>query len=419
MAVKVRKRNGSWWVLIDFRGQRKAKKVGTREAAEKVKREIEARLALGEFNVTPQEPLPTLREYAERWVREYAQVHCKASTVAFYKQFHRLYIFPEFGDLRLNAVRRDHVKRFVASICEKGLAKNTIRLAIASLRPLFNAAIEDGIIQANPATRLGRFVQTEKPERRASALTREETEAFLKASLEHRPRFYPLFLTALRAGLRLGELLALTWSDINFGQDEADSNRFITVRRRYYRGIFSIPKGNRSRRVDMSRELRRVLLEARDARMLAAFQKGKDSITDELVFQSEIGGPVDPAKLVNRHFLPTLETAGLRRIRFHDLRHTFGSLLIQAGAHLAYVRDQMGHSSIKITVDTYGHLMAGADIAWIDKLDEKTKSQQSATQAQPKTGECKVKAAKSKKRWRAWRGSNPRPTDSKSAALSN
>ena len=110
---------------------------------------------------------------------------------------------------------------------------------------------------------------------------------------------------------------------------------------------------------------------------------------------------------------------GLRRIRLHDLRHTFGSLLIQAGAHLAYVRDQMGHSSIKITVDTYGHLMAGADIAWIDKLDEKTKSQQSATQAQPKTGECKVKAAKSKKRWRAWRGSNPRPTDSKSAALSN
>jgi integrase len=102
------------------------------------------------------------------------------------------------------------VKRFVASICEKGVAKNTVRLAIASLRPLLNAAIEDGIIQSNPATRLGRFVQTEKPERRSSSLTREETKAFLKSSLENRPRFYPLFLTALRAGLRLSELLALT-----------------------------------------------------------------------------------------------------------------------------------------------------------------------------------------------------------------
>ena len=132
-------------------------------------------------------------------------------------------------------------------------------------------------------------------------------------------------MTALRAGLRLGELLALTWADLNLGQDEADSNRFIIVRRRFYRGNFSIPKGNRSRRVDMSKELRRVLLEARDARMLAAFQEGKDSIAEELVFMSEIRGPVDPSKLINRHSLSTLETAGLGRIRFHDLRHTFGS----------------------------------------------------------------------------------------------
>ena len=79
---------------------------------------------------------------------------------------------------------------------------------------------------------------------------------------------------------------------------------------------------------------------------------------------------------------PALERAGLRRFRFHDLRHTFGSLLIQDGASLAYVKDQMGHSSIQITVDTYGHLIPGADIAWVDRLDAKTTPQQNATQAQ-------------------------------------
>ncbi|MEJ2007782.1 MAG: phage integrase SAM-like domain-containing protein [Acidobacteriota bacterium] len=166
----------------------------------------------------------------------YAEVHCKPSTVAFYKQFHRLYIFPEFGVLRMNAIARDHVKRFVGCVAAKGLSKNTIGLVIASLRPLFNAAIEDGIIQLNPAARLGRFIHTRKPERRASALTREETEAVLKTSREHRARFYLLFMTALGAGFRLGELLALTWADINCGQDEADSKHFIIVRRRFYAG---------------------------------------------------------------------------------------------------------------------------------------------------------------------------------------
>jgi integrase len=74
-------------------------------------------------------------------------------------------------------------------------------------------------------------------------------------------------------------------------------------------------------------------------------------------------------------------TAGFRRIRFHDLRHTFGGLLIQSGAPLTYVRDQMGHSSIKITVDVYGHLIPGADIGYMDRLDPAASPQLSATQA--------------------------------------
>ena len=81
--------------------------------------------------------------------------------------------------------------------------------------------------------------------------------------------------------------------------------------------------------------------------------------------------------------------AGLRKIRFHELRHTFGSLLIQSGASLVYVKEQMGHSSIQITVDTYGHLIPGANISFVDRLDrapereEKTTPQQNATPAQP------------------------------------
>jgi integrase len=78
---------------------------------------------------------------------------------------------------------------------------------------------------------------------------------------------------------------------------------------------------------------------------------------------------------------PALTKAELRKFRFHDLRHTFGSLLIRDGASLAYVKEQMGHCSIQITVDTYGHLIPGADIAWVDRLDAPVVAQKSANAA--------------------------------------
>jgi integrase len=182
-------------------------------------------------------------------------------------------------------------------------------------------------------------------------------------------------------------LIAVQWGDIQFGTTEEDPNRYILVQRNFVHGKFMTPKSKKSRRVDLSRELRRALLELRDKRMLEAFMAGKTSIADDLVFPSKAGTVLDPNNLVHYHFLPCLEHAGLRRFRFHDLRHTFGSHLIQDGASLAYVKDQMGHSSIQITVDTYGHLIPGANINWVDGLDRKTTPRQDATRAQLQTKE--------------------------------
>ncbi len=132
----------------------------------------------------------------------------------------------------------------------------------------------------------------------------------------------------------------------------------------------------------MSREVRRVLLELCDKRFVEAFAEGKSDIAEELVFPSEAGTPIEMNNFSERVFKPVLSRAGLRRIRFHDLRHTYGSLLIQAGASLAYVRDQMGHSSIQVTVGIYGHLIPGANVSFVDKLDRVTCPQESARQPQ-------------------------------------
>jgi len=199
-------------------------------------------------------------------------------------------------------------------------------------------------------------------------------------------------MTALRAGLRLGELLALEWNALQFGAGESDPNRHILVRRNIVRGEHTDPKSHKPRRVDMSKELRQVLLELRDQAEMRSIERGEWNEGEQpklskYVFPSETGGPLDGSNVYHRDFLPCLRAAGLRHVTFHALRHTFASLLIQGGASLAYVKEQMGHSSIQVTVDTYGHLIPSGNIEWIDRLDSRTSQQQNATPAQPRSEE--------------------------------
>jgi integrase len=151
----------------------------------------------------------------------------------------------------------------------------------------------------------------------------EEVELFLATVQEHYPDYYPLFLIALRSGLRQGEILGLKWGDFQFGKDEDDTNRYIFVQRRCYRGAFSTPKGGRARRVDMSRQLRKVLLDLRDQRLLLqAYQQGRTSIADGLVFPGNREGEPLRARLLQETCARVLADAGMRKFRFHDLRHT-------------------------------------------------------------------------------------------------
>jgi integrase len=383
MGVKIRKRDGRWYVFVNYHGRRKAKCVGTsRELAEQVRRQLEAKLAWGDVGFLAEPAGLTFEQYSQRRLKQHAEVELKPSTVASYAQLLRLYVLPRFGALQVTAIERGQVKTFLGEWSAKGeLSRNTLRLMLCTLRVILNHAVEDGVIDHNPAQKLGRFTKTVKPKHQAQAMIRNEAEAFLTSATEFCPDYHPLFLMALRAGLRKGELLTVKWGDIQFGATEDDSNRYIFVQRNFVQGKFTTPKSKKSRRVDLSRELRRTLLELRDKRMLEAMMAARPSIADDLVFPSKAGTVVDPNNLVHYQFLPCLGHAGLRRFRFHVL-HTFGSLLIQDGASLAYVKEQMGHSSIQITVDTYGHLIPGADINWIDGLDHKTSPQQSATPAQ-------------------------------------
>ena len=406
MGVKVRQKGGKWYVFIDHNGKRKAKAVGSKESAEKVKRILDAKLALGEFGFAAADNSETFKQYADRWMREHADLHCKPSTAAGYRQLLRLYIEPALGAKPLHAITRSDVKTFLTALAQKPksrrkggeeihenedsaaprvtLSRNTLRLALSTLRVIFNHAVEDGLVDKNPAAKLGKMTKTDRPKHEAAAMSKDESDRLLAAVQQLSPDYYGLFLIALRGGLRRGELVALQWGDIQFGSDEQDTNRYILVQRNYVHGNFTTPKSKKSRRVDLSAQLRRVLLDLREERLLKAYEAGKQSISEDFVFPSKAGTVLDPDNLVHYYFEPALTTAGLRKFRFHDLRHTFGSQLIQNGASLAYVRDQMGHSSIQVTADVYGHLVPGANVRFVDSLDGEPSPRPDATQAQPR-----------------------------------
>ena len=373
MGVKIKKRGSKWYVYVNYHGKRKNRCIGTREAAEKVRREIEARLALGDqgFLADREQQSPSFTSYADQWLKDYVLIECKTSTVEGYRNVLKNYFQPRFAAKRLDMITRSDLKTMISEMVNQELSRNTIRNAVCVIRGLFNYAIENGVLESNPAARLGRFKRMARPEETAGiALTAAEAHQFLEAAKRVCPEYYALFVTALRAGLRRGELVALQWGDVHLGKDEEDTNRFLLVQHNYVRREHTTTKSKKSRRVDLSRGLRKALAVIRDERLLLAPLTGKADISQELVFPSPNGTILDPDNLYHRYFQTVLTDSGLRKIRLHDLRHTFGSLLIQSGASIVYVKEQMGHSSIQVTVDIYGHLIPGANVSFVDRLDE-------------------------------------------------
>jgi Site-specific recombinase XerD len=139
------------------------------------------------------------------------------------------------------------------------------------------------------------------------------------------------------------------------------NRRKLRVRRTLYRGTFTNPKTpNAVRDVDLS---------PRTLEALRLYQVMYPPLASDLVFRSRDDHPLDPDNLVKRVFRPTLARAGIRRIRFHDLRHTYATLLINQGANLKYISKQMGHASVQITLDRYGHLLPDTGREEMQKLD--------------------------------------------------
>ncbi len=364
MAVKVKHHKGKYWVFIDHKGKRKAKCVGSKQAAETAARKIEAKLTLGDFSLLDEKPQRPFDAYFRNWLDTYVRANCKESTRDAYEGSFRLYLLPAFGQKDISAITREDVKKLTYALLTRGLRRNTAKVALAPLSEMFNHTQEDGHVQGNPALRVLRRKNTEggASQDHVSFLTREELGLLLRTAQEHFPQWYPLVSLLARTGLRIGEACALQWGDIDF------HGRFIEVRRNCVHYRITTPKNGKTRRVDLSQQLTDTLKVLLLERKKETLSRGWGEVPP-WVFSNSEQQLVDHHNFRGRVWPKLLAKAGMRWLRIHDLRHTFASLLIQNGESLAYVKDQLGHHSIRITVDTYGHLVPGGNRQAVDKLD--------------------------------------------------
>jgi len=356
MGVRVREKiegSGIFWVFIAHQGRRTSRKVGDRKAAREVARKIEARLTLGkgafpEKKAKP--PAPTLQQYFKSFERSY-RATLKSTTWSSYETSMRVHILPELGSLCLDEVTRAKMKEFVAKLVEKGLARDSIRLILAVLGIIYNQAIEDKVVSENPAKRLGTFYrQAPIKHEEITPLTEEESLLFLQKTLENERKYYPLFLTGLHTGMRSGELAGLQWPDIDW------HGKFLEVRRAINRlsEISTVKTKKGRRRVDLSDDLLEALHNLRRQMQEEAMKKGRNEIP-KWIFANYRGSFLDMNNVKRHHFKRVLRKAGIRDIRFHDLRHTFASQLLCNGANILYVSQQLGHANPGITMKIYSH----------------------------------------------------------------
>ena len=299
--------------------QKVAKNAQTKEDAVLALRTEVARAFEREFNIERKKEQIRLKEFVEIYIRDYAMVRKRSWKSDFY-YFHAN-IVPYFRDALLSEVCQSNIEKYVVKRIKDGVKKSSINRELACLSKLFCKAIDWGYLTKNPVSRIKFF--SEKNNLKERVLSDEEEKVLLESCSEH---LKPIIITALQTGMRKGEILGLKWQDVSLPKREI---KLLET------------KSNRVRIVPINERLYLELVMLKKINKCAAF----------VFLNPETGKPL---KDVKRAFRGACRRASIIGLRFHDLRHTFASRLVQEGVDLITVKDLLGHSSVKVT-ERYTH----------------------------------------------------------------
>jgi len=361
MAVRRDEEEGRWRYrkVVQLPDGRKVRISGTptlntKAAAERAETDRVLRTLYPPPTPVQKKEVPTFEKFVdEHWMPTYPASAGNRQSSIDEKELHvRVHLKPAFGRLRLDEIRGEVVDRFFAGLRKprpvgkdgartRVLAPKTIKNIRATLRRILASAVEWEFIDKVPA-----LPKVKVPDRAWDFFTGEEGEKLIAAARDDEER--ALLMFPLRTGARAGEQLALRWGDIDWNKGE------VVFRRSSTAGKVGPTKSGKERRVSMTKGLARALRKAKHLR-------------GDLVFCRLDGTPLTIWQLHERLW-SACRRAGLREIRWHDLRHSFASQLVTAGVPIRRVQDWLGHSTIAMTM-RYSHLAPGSGSDLIQALE--------------------------------------------------
>lgn len=297
-------------------------------------------------------PVPTERatvgQYLASWI-ESSRARVRVRTWEGYDALVRKHT-PSIAKMPLAKLTPQHLDRLYADVIAGGRSPMTVRHLHALLHKAFDQAEKWGLVARNVAALVS---PPRAPRQEMKTLTEEQARAFLEAASGE--RYEALYVVALSTGMRLGELLALRWRDLDLERATAHVQQSVQISRDH-EVLFTPPKTTRSRRKVQLTNTAVAALRRQRTRQLQERLAAAGAWADlDLVFADEIGN-VTLQSRVRWNFESVMRRAALPRIRFHDLRHTAATLLLGRGVHPKIVSEMLGHSTIAITLDLYSHV---------------------------------------------------------------
>ena len=352
MGATLRKDREWWRITLSQAGKRKCWLFEDRRVASLKAKELDYRLAMEGWGFWEKPADEYFEPYAKRQLALWGQGNLKPSTFNLWQYNLQRYVLPKFGSVPLNEISRAALKDFFSQVARQGLRRGTLLNILAPFRRILQEAVEEGRLTANPAAGLGRAVlpRNERPFE-GKVYSPAQVQHLLHVCQAKWPDRYPLLLCLVQTGLRLGEVLALEWTDIEW------KTGTLTIRGTLFQGQKVLPKNGRFHHLTMTPPLRACVESIYLQRQV---ERTEGPAFPSWVFCSQEGTCIDGHNLRGRWWKPLLQAAQLPAIRLHDLRGSVVSLLLNEGLTPWEVQSYIGHRSLVMTCNTYGHRYPGS-----------------------------------------------------------
>jgi integrase len=352
--------SGRWCVQLSLDAQRMSKTFDTQKEGldwiRKTRGQIDDGMNYANTKIT-------LGDFLKSWLTSTKPTR-QRSTWVKYEQICRNYIIPNLGQVKIQNLRPEHIQIFYSSLLDNEVGDYTIIKVHTVLHSALKQATRTGMISRNPAS----YAQPPKePATEMAILNESQVSQLLVAANGH--RWEALYHLAIVTGMRQMELLGLKWTDLDWIRQALKIERQLL--RLDGNGVeFSSPKTRYGKRsVALGGKTVEVLRAHNERQQVERLAAGGRWVENGLIFANSLGGPIHPRNLL-RNFKQLLRDAGLPAIRFHDLRHTAASLMLNAGIPVIVVSRRLGHARASITLDVYGHLIPSMQSEAAELIDQ-------------------------------------------------